>query len=67
MQTLDVIVDEYNYSCADGCCNEYGIKITINGVELPYHNTDTSTIVPMVLEHLGFKVNLTSTHNGIEY
>jgi hypothetical protein len=56
MKTLKIKLEEYDYKCTDGCCDHYGTITTINGVELPCHNTDTETIVKQILEHLGYKV-----------
>ena len=63
-KTLDILLDEYNYECGDGCCTNYGIKTIVNGVEMPFHNIDTETILQQVLEHLGYKVNIEYKYNG---
>jgi len=64
MQKLNIKFDEYDYKCGDGCCTHYGIVTSINGVELPAHNTDHSTIVRQILEHLGYEVEIEETFNG---
>jgi hypothetical protein len=64
MIELKITLTEYNYNCSDGCCTHYGTITTVNGVELPCHNQDTETIVRQILEHLGYKVEINSEHDG---
>lgn len=63
---LDIILNEYDYDCADGCCNNYGTITTVNGEELLAHNSDTYTILKQILEHLGYNVTITELYNGEE-
>jgi hypothetical protein len=63
---LKITFDEYNYQCADGCCDHYGTITTINGEELPLHNQDYETIVQQILEHLGYEVEIINLYNGEE-
>lgn len=64
MTELNIVLDEYDYECGDGCCHNYGMNVIVNGVEMPYHNLDTETILKQVLEHLGYKVTIESKYNG---
>lgn len=61
---LEIVLDEYSYECGDGCCHEWGMKVSVNGVAMPYKNTDTETILKQILEHLGYQVEITSKFNG---
>ena len=61
---VNIVLDEYNYDCSDGCCTNYGIITSVNGVELSSHNMDTDTILKQVLEHLGYQVEVISKYNG---
>ena len=61
---LKINLDEYDYKCADGCCDHFGIITTVNEVELPSHNRDAETILKQVLEHLGYEVEITQSFNG---
>jgi hypothetical protein len=63
-QKIKIEMDEWMYNCSDGCCTEYGTTTKVNGEELPLINEDTGTIVKMVLEHLGYEVELIETYNG---
>jgi hypothetical protein len=56
---LKINFHEYSSHCGDGCCFDYGMITTVNGKELPAHNTDTGTIVSQILEHLGYEVEIT--------
>lgn len=53
-QKLSVILEDYDYSCTDGCCTMYGTRVFVNGEKLQAENTDTQTIVRGILEHLGY-------------
>ena len=53
---IDLI--EWTSTCGDGCCTTYGTTTKVNGVEMPLINQDTSTILTMVLEHLGYEVEI---------
>lgn len=66
IEELNIELDEYSYDCSDGCCHNYGVITTLNGEELPIHNSDTETILKQVLEHLGYKVNIINKFNGEE-
>ena len=57
-EKLKIILEEYDYECGDGCCSDYGTKVFVNGVEMPYRNQDTETILTQILEHLGYTVEI---------
>ena len=65
-EQINIELDEYSYDCSDGCCHHYGVITTLNGEELPIHNSDTETILKQVLEHLGYKVNIINKFHGEE-
>jgi len=64
MKKLRIEMNEWEYCCADGCCTNYGTTTKVNGEEMPLRNQDAGTIVRMVLEHLGYEVELVETYNG---
>jgi hypothetical protein len=64
MIELKITIEEYDYTCSDGCCRHYGTITTVNGVELPCHNQDTETVVRQILEHLGYMVEINSEYDG---
>lgn len=56
---LKINLNDYTYTCGDGCCHYYEMITTVNGIELPCRNTDIESILCQVLEHLGYKVEIT--------
>ena len=63
-QKIKIEIDDWMYDCGDGCCTNYGTTTTVNGKEMPLINQDSGTIVRMVLEHLGYEVELIETYNS---
>lgn len=61
LKPLKINLHDYAYNCGDGCCFNYGIITTVNGVELPCQNQDVKTILTQVLEHLGYNAEITTT------
>ena len=61
---IKIEIDEWMYDCSDGCCTNYGTTTKVNGEEMPLINQDAGTIIRMVLEHLGYEVELIETYNG---
>ena len=60
---LNISLTEYTYECGDDCCTNFGTVTAVNGVNLPYHNQDTQTILQQVLEHLGYEVEIESKYD----
>lgn len=61
---IKIELNDYSWECGDGCCTDYGTNVYVNGVEMPYKNNDTGTIIQQILEHLGYDVELIETYNG---
>lgn len=59
---VKVELHEYTYDCGDGCCTDYGTLTVVNGKELPCHNQDVATILRIVLEELGYEVEIEETY-----
>ncbi len=64
IKKLNINLNDYEYKCGDGCCDNYGTITTIDGIELSCHNQDPGTIVKQILEHLGYEVKVTLSYNG---
>ena len=64
MTKIKIELNEYNYTCGDGCCTTYGTVTKVNDVELECHNQDVGTIVRQILEHLGYEVELIETYDN---
>jgi len=58
MKKVVIYIEDYFYDCADGCCTNYGTIVKVDGIEMPFHNSDTKTILEEVLRHLGFEVEI---------
>lgn len=63
MKEVKIDIIDYEHTCGDGCCYNYGTITKVNGVELFNHNTDVDTILTQVLEHLGYKVEINHTYD----
>lgn len=63
---VKVSFKEWDYTCGDGCCYEYGTTTTVNGVELDIQNSDTETIVEQILLHLGYDVEIENIYDEDE-
>lgn len=61
--TLNIELEEYDYTCSDGCCHNYGTVTKVNGIELPIHNQDAETILSQVLTHLGYTVKIETKYD----
>ncbi len=55
---VKITFENYNNSCGDGCCLDYGTITKVNGEELEFRNSDTETIVKGILEKLGYNVTI---------
>ena len=64
---ITIVFNEYDNTCSDGCCHNWGIETSVDGVELSAHNTDVPTQVRQILEHLGYQVTIITKYNNEEY
>ncbi len=62
-EKVEINLHEYWRKCGDGCCDDYGTIVKVNGVETPSRNQDVETILRDVLEHLGYEVDITSSYD----
>jgi hypothetical protein len=53
-QEIVIELNDYHYTCGDGCCDNYGTVIKVDGEELEGRNTDAGAILKEVLTHLGY-------------
>lgn len=63
---IKININEWHYQCGDGCCDTYGTRTTIDGIELENQNQDVCSVVKQVLEHLGIKAEVSFSYNGEE-
>lgn len=64
MKKIKITLNEYNYECGDGCCHNWGVEVSVNGVELFKTSSDTATILESILKHLGYDAEITELYNG---
>ena len=69
---LKIELQDWEYTCGDGCCTSYGTRIILNGEELEhpdeeqfdnrYLGTDVETALLSVLKKLGYEVEIEKTY-----
>lgn len=70
---LKITLEHWDYTCGDGCCTDYGVKLYLNDKELEHPNPeqwnnnyigqDVETALESVLRELGYEVEITQTHS----
>mgnify|MGYP000098852330 CR=1 FL=1 len=56
---IDISFEEWDYTCGDGCCYDYGITLKVGDVEITdYADMNIEDTITKLLEHLGYKVNV---------
>jgi hypothetical protein len=73
MKKVKITLEEWNYTCGDGCCYSYGTKMYLNGKELEHPNPevddnsyvgdDVTTALLAVLKELGYQVEIDLTYS----
>jgi hypothetical protein len=71
MKKLKITFENWDYTCSDGCCTDWGSKIYLNDKELEHPNTDiqdnsyvgedVQTALHAVLKELGYEVEFKNT------
>lgn len=66
MEKIKITLEEWDHTCGDGCCYDYGVKVYVNDTELEHPNpdvdyngyvgSDVQTALHAVLKHLGYEV-----------
>ena len=64
MKKLNIKLIHWVHNCSDGCCTDYGTDTIVNGEKMPLINQDAATILEMVLEHLGYEVEVNEEYEG---
>ena len=50
----NIILEHYHYTCSDGCCDDYGVNIIVNGFELGCDGENVENVLNGILEFLEF-------------
>jgi hypothetical protein len=71
MKKIKITFENWDYTCGDGCCTDWGSKIYLNDKELEHPNTDiqdnsyvgedVQTALHAVLKELGYEVEFKDT------
>jgi len=71
MKKVNIMLEEWDYTCTDGCCFSYGTKIYLNGKELEHPNPEVDdnsyvgdsviTALLAVLKELCYEVEIDLT------
>ncbi|WP_296683194.1 hypothetical protein [Flavobacterium sp.] len=71
---VKITIEEWDYTCTDGCCTDYGATIYLNGKELPHPNPeiihngyvgmDVGLSIEAVLKELGYEVEIENTYKN---
>jgi len=69
---LKIKLESWHYQCADGCCDNYGTNLYLNGKQLEhpdprisnngYLGEDVYTALHAVLKELGYEVDIENTY-----
>lgn len=61
---LKIKLEDWDYSCSDGCCYMYGTSISLNGEESDnnYDGGSVEQSLEFVLNKLGFDVEFDNNH-----
>lgn len=49
---------DWDYTCADGCCYDWGTDVFVNGEEVSTYQSSLEQTLRDVLEHLGYEVEI---------
>lgn len=47
-----IVFKSYHYTCADGCCDDYGTTVSINNYQLAVDGNDTESTVRSIMAFL---------------
>lgn len=57
-QKIKLTFKDWDYTCGDGCCYDYGTDVFVNGEEVSTHQSNLEQTLRDVLEHLGYEVEI---------
>lgn len=66
MKTLKITLKDWEYTCGDGCCYDYGQDIYLNGEQLyEQYAEDSENALRAVLEKLGYKIEIENIYEDL--
>lgn len=48
----EIIFKPYHYTCSDGCCDDYGTKVFVNGFDINCNGDDAVSVLAGIMEFL---------------
>jgi hypothetical protein len=61
-EKLKIVLSDWDYTCGDGCCHEWGVSCKINGESIDSiyfaSSNDVANGLEVVLKHLGYEVEI---------
>lgn len=67
-QKVKIELREWDFDCGDGCCNNYGTEIIVDGklCDNQYTGSDVAASLRFALETLGYDVEIEETFDTSE-
>jgi len=61
---VKIILRNWDYTCSDGCCYDYGVSIEVNGekCENEYSGDNVEDALKFTLNKLGYEVEIEIEH-----
>lgn len=53
-----IVIQDYHYSCSDGCCDEYGSNLYVNGKEVGTYSEIDENMLEDVLREFGIEAEV---------
>lgn len=47
-----IVFEPYHYTCSDGCCDDYGTKVFVNGFDINCNGDDAVSVLAGIMEFL---------------
>lgn len=59
-KAVKITLSDWDYTCGDGCCSEYGTSISFNGEECDNHHAggDPKQAIEFILDKLGIEYEI---------
>ena len=60
---IKIDLKNWTYTCADGCCTEWGVDILLNGKELKGNGGDVKETLTVIFKELGINVEINEDYD----
>ena len=62
---VQIVLNDWDYTCGDGCCYNYGVEIIVDGELLEEDGSNPNQLLEAVLNKLGYEVELINCYNNV--